>query len=124
MKSSTATVVLVSAIASVVIAQILIKWQVMGAGPFPGGARAVVTYFAGLLTKPWVIVAYALLLVSALAWMAVLSQLELSYAYPILSLTYIGVVILSSVFFDEPLTVNKLVGVGLITAGVFAMRSS
>ena len=122
MKPWVANLILLFAVVIIVIAQLLVKWQVNHAGPIPSGVRAIALHFAVLLSNPWVVLAYTLVFLAALAWMAALSQLDLSYAYPILSLTYVGVVILSSVLFGETLTVAKLTGVGMIVAGVFVMR--
>jgi len=42
----------------------------------------------------------------------------LSYAYPFMSLAFVFVLILSAILFHEALTVPKVLGVGLVVAGI------
>ena len=55
---------------------------------------------------------------SAVCWLWVLSRVQLSFAYPILALTFPIVVALSAVFFSESITAVRWVGVVVIMVGV------
>ena len=55
---------------------------------------------------------------SALCWLWVLSRANLSFAYPILSLTFPLVVGLSALLFFESVSPVRWVGVGVIVIGV------
>ncbi len=55
---------------------------------------------------------------SAISWLWVLSRAQLSFAYPILSLTFPLVVGLSTVFFSESISPIRWAGVGVIVVGV------
>ena len=55
---------------------------------------------------------------SAVCWLWVLSRAQLSFAYPVLSLTFPIVVGLSAVLFSEFISPVRWTGVGLIVAGV------
>lgn len=55
---------------------------------------------------------------SALCWLHVLARTQLSYAYPILALTFPIIVALSSVLFAEPVSLVRWLGVGVIMIGV------
>lgn len=55
---------------------------------------------------------------SAICWLWVLSRTHLSFAYPILALTFPIVAGLSVVFFSESITVVRWVGVVVIMVGV------
>jgi multidrug transporter EmrE-like cation transporter len=48
---------------------------------------------------------------------------ELGLLYPIISLTYIWTILLGYFVFHEPLTIFKILGVGLICAGVGLLGS-
>jgi multidrug transporter EmrE-like cation transporter len=50
--------------------------------------------------------------------MAALSHLPLSRAYPVVGLSFLAVLLLSSIFFDETITVAKLAGVLLVIMGI------
>jgi multidrug transporter EmrE-like cation transporter len=98
--------------------QIVIKWQVRQRGALPGGLHAKLAFLVHLVADPWVLSALLGGFVAALAWMAALSKLELSRAYPFTALSFVVVLVLSGVFFDEQLTPAKLVGVALVIAGL------
>jgi len=50
--------------------------------------------------------------------MYVLSKVQVSFAYPFLSVGYVIVVGAAYLFFREPVSVMKLAGIALICAGV------
>lgn len=75
------------------------------------------------LLAPPVILGFFLYGASAIIWLFVLKEFPLSVAYPSLSLTYVLIVILSRLFFDEPITKNKLSGIPLIIVGVILLFS-
>ena len=55
---------------------------------------------------------------SAISWLWVLARVQLSLAYPILSLTFPIVLGLSAVLFAEAITPLRWAGVGVIVVGV------
>ena len=101
-----------------VYAQIIIKWQVMGAGAFPADAAGKLWFLAQLLVNPWIVSALAASLLAAVAWMAAMTKLDLSHAYPFTSLTFVLVVLLSGWLFHEPITLPKIAGLILVAAGI------
>jgi drug/metabolite transporter (DMT)-like permease len=60
----------------------------------------------------------ALFLASSVFFVAGIRRGELSVLYPMVSLGYIWTVLWSRLFFKEPFTRNKLLGLGLIVLGV------
>lgn len=105
-------------VALTVYGQLIVKREVGNAGEFPGAWSARGDFVLDLLRNPWVLSMFAAAAVAAIAYMVALTYLELSRAYIMVSLSFVSVVVLSSVFFDEPLTAYKLVGVSLIAVGV------
>ncbi|MBI3044398.1 MAG: EamA family transporter [Betaproteobacteria bacterium] len=101
-----------------VYAQIVIKWQVSGAGAFPDAAADKLWFLARLLVDPWIVSALAAMLLAALAWMAAMTKLDLSHAYPFTSLAFVLVMIASAFFFHEPVTGPKIAGIALICLGI------
>ena len=55
---------------------------------------------------------------SAICWLWVLSRAQLSFAYPMLSLTFPIVVALSAVLFSESILPMRWAGVGVIVFGI------
>jgi len=101
-----------------VYSQIVIKWQVVAAGAFPPEFSDRVWFLAKLLINPWVISALAAGLLAVVSWMAAMTKLELSHAYPFMSLAFVGVLVLSGLVFNEPVNSWKIAGLVLITAGI------
>ncbi|MFH8080295.1 MAG: EamA family transporter [Candidatus Aenigmatarchaeota archaeon] len=55
-------------------------------------------------------------------WLIVLSQTELSFAYPFLSISYALIAIISWQFFGETMNITKMVGIILIMIGVILLN--
>jgi multidrug transporter EmrE-like cation transporter len=101
-----------------VYGQIIIKWQVNSAGAFPLDTTEKILFLLRLLLNPWVISSFICAFLAALSWMAAMTKFSLSYAYPFISLTFVLVIALSSIFFKDVITIPKAVGMGLIIAGI------
>lgn len=105
-------------IALTVYGQLVVKWQVLRRGALPASLRGKAEFFAHLLVNPWVISVLVAAFIAALSWMAAMSRLPLSRAYPFVGLSFALILVFSAVFFNETLTVPKVAGVGLIVAGL------
>jgi multidrug transporter EmrE-like cation transporter len=115
----TAWLCVAATISLTVYGQIVIKWQVNRRGHFPSHAGDAVHYFAGLLINPWVISVLVAAFAAALSWMAAISRLPLSQAYPfVASLSFVFVLILSNLVFGEAITIAKVIGFVLIVSGL------
>jgi multidrug transporter EmrE-like cation transporter len=101
-----------------VYGQLVIKWQTQKAGEFPHGTSARISYLSHFLRNPWVISSLLSAVVAAFAWIAALSRLDLSRAYPFVSASFVLVLTLSAIIFGESLTLPKLAGAVLIVAGL------
>ncbi len=67
---------------------------------------------------PNVIIGLLFYAVSTVFWLIALSKIELSVAYPMLSMGYILLMIISYFLLNESITVYKVVGTLLVVAGV------
>ena len=101
-----------------VYGQLVIKWQVLKAGAFPDDGAEKIGFLIHLLLNPWVISAFLAALLASVTWMAAMTKLQLSHAYPFMSLAFILVMIFSGVLFNEPITTPKVVGVALVILGL------
>lgn len=59
--------------------------------------------------------------VSVLLWFYVLSKMDLSKAYPLVSMGYVITLFFGYFFLNEALTAPKCIGIGLIILGVFVL---
>ncbi len=71
-----------------------------------------------IVFNPWVFSGLSCYAISIVLWMYVLSKVQVSFAYPFLSVGYVIVVGAAYLFFREPVSVMKLAGITLICAGV------
>lgn len=62
--------------------------------------------------------------ISILSWIFVLSKMSVSIAYPFLSFGFVLSIILAYFLLGEPITMAKIVGIGLICCGLFALSFS
>lgn len=101
-----------------VYGQLVIKWQVLAAGAFPETPAEKLLFLARLLINPWIVSALAAALAAAVTWMAAMTRLDLSHAYPFLSAVFVLVPLASVLLFNEPVTTPKVIGLALIVAGI------
>jgi multidrug transporter EmrE-like cation transporter len=72
----------------------------------------------------YILLGIIMYLLSLFVWLVVLSDTELSIAYPLLSLAYIATFILGVIFLGESITINKIVGIIIICSGVFVLTQN
>lgn len=110
--------VLISVLISVV-GQILLKKGMLQVGKFEFSAVAnILPQFIKAFSNPWVLAGFLFYFLSSLFWIIALSKVDLSVAYPLLSCGYILVLLASWLFFNEPVTAIRWLGVLIIMAGV------
>ena len=112
---------LIATIVLAVYSQLIMKWRISGrfAGlKIPESVWSKVETLFTVLFDTFVFTGLVATFVSGLCWMATMSKLEISYAYPFTSLGFVAVVLLSALFFGEDLNAWRIVGVLLIVAGV------
>ena len=101
-----------------VYGQLVVKWQVTRAGPYPLATSERLIFLLKLLVNPWIISGVAAGFLALLCWMIAMTRFDLSFAYPFMSLAFVFVLILSAIFFHETVTIPKMIGVMLIVSGI------
>lgn len=77
--------------------------------------------FLTILKSPLMMSALTLYGLSAVVWIMALSKIDLSQAYPMTSIGYILTALIGVMAFGEVMTLNRLVGLGLILIGVLVL---
>jgi len=108
---------IVLTLAFTVYGQLVLKWQIGLAGPAPDGPEKLWFLFRQLL-NPWIISGFASAFIASIAWMAAMTRLPLSYAYPFMSLAFVIVMIFSALVFREALPFTRVAGTALVMAGL------
>jgi len=70
------------------------------------------------ILNPWFYGAISFFAVSTFTWVKILTQMKISLAYPILSISYILTAIGAFYIFQERLTILNMVGIFFIILGV------
>ncbi|GBR73661.1 transporter EamA family [Candidatus Termititenax aidoneus] len=86
--------------------------------------QQIVPQFVRAFANPWVFAGFAFYFLSSLFWMIVLSRVELSVAYPMLSLGYAFVLLASFFLFQETVSPVRWLGVLVIMLGVVLISRS
>ena len=99
-------------------AQVIVKWRVSNNTVLTSGVFEKLIYLISMLFDPWILSAIFGAFIGGISWMAAMTKFELSYAYPFVSLSFVLVLLMSNIFFNESLTLYKVIGIILIVAGV------
>ncbi len=73
----------------------------------------------GIFGTPWILLGFGCYGISAILWLDVLSKLEFSLAFPLVSMTYIFSLIIGHFLFHEAINVYRIIGVSAIVVGLF-----
>ncbi|MCB9139501.1 MAG: EamA family transporter [Caldilineaceae bacterium] len=84
-------------------------------------ASGILALVTAVTTSPLILTGLALYGMGALAWIAVLSKLDLSYAYPFLALNFVLITLVSVLFLGENVSLTHWFGIGIIVAGVIVV---
>jgi len=113
---------LVISISLAIAGQILMKQGMMILGKFP--VKNLLFMIIPMIFQPFVFMGLACFAVSSVFWLVVLSRIDLSFAYPLVSIGYIVVAIYSFYFLGENLSLIRWIGILTICAGVFLVSRS
>jgi len=100
-----------------VVGQTITKIGITKIGSFT--SMPIKDFIAKAFLSPLVLLGLFLYVISAVVWFMVLSKIDLSVAYPMLSLGYILILLISYFYLGEPLTLIKFIGVIFICGGVY-----
>jgi len=113
---------LVISISLAIMGQLLMKQGMMIFGKFP--VTELMNKLIPMLFQPYVLIGLACFGISSIFWLVILSRIDLSFAYPLVSIGYIAVTLFSYFVFKENVTLVRWIGVITICAGVFLISRS
>ena len=108
---------IVATIAFTVYGQLILKWRISSYGPLPVDTIEKLKFLISLVFDPAIFSGFAAAFLASLAWMAAMTKFNLSHAYPFMSLNFVVVLLLSGWILSEPVTLQKILGIGLIVTG-------
>jgi drug/metabolite transporter (DMT)-like permease len=115
--------ILVSVVAGAA-GQVLLKKGMGSMGPLTLSIDQLGNILWRIGTNPYVVIGLAIYVGGTVFWLTALSRVDLSYAYPFASLSYVVMLIASWQLFDENITVLRLLGTLIVCVGVFIISRS
>ena len=105
-------------------AQLLLKAGTNAVGQFEYSFANVLPIGIRLFTEPHIFGGLCCYVISVAVWIAGLSRVPVSVAYPMLSLGYVVNAALAYWLFGESISMQKVLGIGFIIVGVFLVARS
>jgi drug/metabolite transporter (DMT)-like permease len=105
-------------------AQLMLKHGMMTLGPLSFSADTLVQRVFQIVFSPWVFLGLTTFVISMASHLYVLSKVELSFAYPFLSLAYVAVALFAFFIFKEDLNAWRIAGIAFICAGTVLIAQS
>ena len=97
-------------------AQLMLKQGMMALGPISFDGVNPIVKLLQIVFSPWVFLGLCTFVISMASHLYVLSKVELSFAYPFLSLAYVAVAIFAYFVFREDLNAWRIAGIGFISS--------
>ena len=107
---------LLVSISLAVVGQLLMKRGMQVFGAFP--LKEILFKIIPMFLNPYVFLGFAAFGLSSIFWLAVLSRFDLSLAYPMVSMAYVAVALLSYFFLGESVSPLRWAGIIVICIGV------
>jgi multidrug transporter EmrE-like cation transporter len=106
------------------MSQILLKLGMNTVGKFEFGGNSLLRMLPVVALNPYVVGGFAVLVFSMGLHLMALSRVDLSFAYPFLSVSYVLVLLAGYFWFGEAVNAYRIIGITLICFGtLFVARS-
>ncbi len=105
-------------------AQLLLKAGTNTVGHFEFTLANAMPMGMKLASQPPILIGIACYVVSVVVWILALSRVQVSIAYPMLSIGYVVNALLAWVLFGEDLNAQRWIGIGFIIIGVYLVARS
>lgn len=105
-------------------AQLLLKAGTNAIGAFAFSADNLVPVGIKVASNPFIVSGLGCYAVSVVVWIMALSRVEVSLAYPMLSIGYVVNAVAAWYLFGEALSAQRMIGIGTIIVGVFLVARS
>ena len=105
-------------------AQLFLKAGTNVVGTVSFGDANTMNTLMNIARVPWFWAGFACYGISLFTWIATLSRLPVSVAYPLVSIGYVVNALAAWWLFGESLTMQKVIGVGFIIIGVILVSTT
>ncbi len=105
-------------------AQLLLKKGMLGIGYFEMQFENLFPMIKKVAINSYILLGLGSYVISVVIWLLVLARVEVSYAYPFLSVGYVVVTLLGYFIFQESLSWIRVVSISIIIVGVILLSRS
>ncbi|WP_173931705.1 EamA family transporter [Chelativorans sp. Marseille-P2723] len=105
-------------------AQLMLKYGMMTMGPLSFAGVNPLLKVLQIVFSPWIFLGLCVFVISMASHLFVLSKVELSFAYPFLSLAYVAVAVFAYFLWREDLNAYRVAGIALICVGTVLIAHS
>ena len=105
-------------------AQLLLKAGTRSLGVIGAGSAGLLDTMQGVAFQPHIVAGLTCYVLSVGIWIVALSRVEVSLAYPMLSIGYVVNALAAWWLLGEALTPMRLLGIGIILVGVAVLARS
>jgi drug/metabolite transporter (DMT)-like permease len=105
-------------------AQLMLKYGMMTLGPLSFAGANPVLKVLQIVFSPWIFLGLCVFVISMASHLYVLSKVDLSFAYPFLSLAYVAVAVFAYFVFREDLNAYRIAGIAFICVGTALIAHS
>ncbi len=103
---------------------IMLKQGMNGVGPITFDKSSFHEAVVNIIINPFVFAGLMIYVVSVGVFLVTLSRVELSFAYPFLSLAYVVVTVCAYFLFNEDVNSFRIAGIGFICIGTILIAQS
>ena len=115
---TTAIIYILISVLTSAAGQLLLKKGMNSMGPVTLSLNQLPSILWQMGTNPSVVIGLIIYLAGTVFWLAALSRVDLSYAYPFASISYVIMLVASWLMFDEKITLFRIIGSVVIGIGV------
>lgn len=87
-------------------------------------SHSILNLFYAMISTPQIILGLICFGVSLILWIVILSRTDVSYAYPFVALGICLTILAGWFFFNESLSLLRIIGVVIVVAGVITVANS
>jgi multidrug transporter EmrE-like cation transporter len=106
------------------IGQVMLKQGMGSMGPLTLSAEQLLNLLWRMGTNPFVALGLFIYMVGTVFWLTALSRVDLSFAYPFASLSYVVMLGAAWQLFNEDISFLRLLGTLVVGVGVFLISRS
>jgi multidrug transporter EmrE-like cation transporter len=106
------------------LSQLLLKQGMLTVGAFDFSTGVLIQTLPRVMLNPYVIGGLLILVFSMALHLMVLSRVEISFAYPFLSVSYVIVLLAGYWFFGENVGLLRIAGIGFICLGTYCIAQT